>query len=113
MHELSIVEGLIDIIRETAQTHGLNRVEKVTLRIGAMRQIVPDALNFAFEVLGKGTIAEGAEVVITVVPTKARCGECGSEFTVDDCCFICTSCGSGGVVVTEGKELYIDSIEGE
>ncbi|MBN1306778.1 MAG: hydrogenase maturation nickel metallochaperone HypA [Chitinispirillaceae bacterium] len=113
MHEMSIAEGMIDIINETARKHGLSRVEKVRLRIGAMRQIVPDALRFAFEVLGKETIAHGAEIVITDVPVKASCGDCGCEFRVEDRCFICASCGSGSVVVTAGKELYIDSIEGE
>ncbi|MBN1759694.1 MAG: hydrogenase maturation nickel metallochaperone HypA [Chitinispirillaceae bacterium] len=113
MHELSIVEGLMGIIRETAGEHGLTRVTRVKLRIGAMRQVVPDALRFAFEVTGKDTVAEGAEIVITDVPTKAHCNDCGSDFAVEEFCFVCTACGSGQIDVTEGKELYIDSLEGE
>ena len=113
MHELSIVEGLIGIIRETAQEHGLLKVTRVKLRIGAMRQVVPDALLFAFEIAGKETVAAGAEILITDVPTRARCNECAADFAVEEFCFICPSCGSGQVTVTEGKELYIDSLEGE
>jgi hydrogenase nickel incorporation protein HypA/HybF len=112
MHEVSIVEGLIDIIRATAEQHGLTRIDKISLRIGTMRQIVPDALQFAFEIVGKGTVAEGAAIVITEISTRARCRKCGSEFTVEDYCFFCNLCGSGDVEVTEGKELYIDTLEG-
>lgn len=113
MHEVSIVEGLVDILKETAQQHGLTKITGVKLRIGAMRQIVPEALRFAFEIVGKGTVAEGATVTITDVATRARCSACSSEFLVEDSCFVCLSCGSGQVTVTEGKELYIDSLEGE
>ena len=113
MHELSIVEGLMGIIKETAQEHGLARVTRVKLRIGEMRQVVPDALRFAFEVTGKDTVAEGADIVITDVPTKAHCNECGADFSVEEFCFVCSACGSSRIIVTEGKELYIDSLEGD
>jgi len=113
MHEMSIVEGLIAIISETAEKHRMTRIEKVNLRIGAMRQVVPDALQFAFEVLGEGTIAEGAKIHITEIPLRARCGSCGDEFTVEQYSFICPACGSSDVAVVEGKELYIESIEGD
>ena len=113
MHELSIVEGLINIIEDTAREHDISSVKRVKLRIGAMRQVVPDALRFAFEVAGKGTVAEGAEILITDIPTKAKCGTCAGEFQVEEYCFICPRCGSSEVTVIEGKELYIDTLEGE
>ena len=113
MHEVSIVEGLIDIIKETAKQNNLSNVSMVSLRIGAMRQIVPDALQFAFEIVGKGTVAEGAEIRIREIATRGRCRACDKEFPVEDYCFICESCGSGDVEVIEGKELYIDTLEGE
>jgi hydrogenase nickel incorporation protein HypA/HybF len=113
MHEVSIVEGLIGIIEDTAATNKISKVSQVSLRIGTMRQVVPDALEFAFEIVGKGTVAEGAAIKIEEIPTRARCRECATEFPVEDFCFVCTSCGSGDVEVIEGKELYIDSLEGE
>ena len=113
MHEVSIVEGLIGIIKETATQNDLEKVTMVSLRIGSMRQVVPDALQFAFEIVGKGTVAEGAEIRIKEIATRGRCRECGKEFPVEDYCFICASCGSGDVEVIEGKELYIDTLEGE
>ena len=113
MHELSIVEGLMGIVEETAREHALSRVTRIKLRIGEMRQVVPDALQFAFEVTGRETVAEGAEILITNVPIKAHCDECSADFSVEEFCFVCSVCGSGRITVTEGKELYIDSLEGE
>ena len=113
MHEFSIIEGLIDIVKETAAQHSLSKVTGIRLCIGMMRQVVPDALQFAFEIIGKGTVAEGAHISITDIPTMARCNDCGCEFPVHGYCFICGTCGSSNVIVTEGKELYIDSLEGE
>ncbi len=113
MHELSIAEELIDIIKEAASSHGIGKVEQISLRIGAMRQVVPDALLFAFEIVAKDTPAEGAAVSITTVPTRARCGDCGREFFVEEHCFVCGACESCNVTVIEGKELFIDSIQGE
>lgn len=113
MHEVSIVEGLIDIVKETAARNDLQNVSVISLCIGKMRQVVPDALEFAFEIVGRGTVAEGAEIRIREIPTRGRCRECGREFMVEEYCFICASCGSGDVEVIEGKELYIDTLEGE
>lgn len=113
MHELSIVEGLIGIVTDTAKEHRLSKVTGIKLRIGEMRQVVPDALCFAFEIAGKGTVAEGATIEIIHIATRAHCEGCGSDFVVEEFCFICPSCGSGQVSVTEGKELYIESLEGD
>ena len=113
MHEVSIVESLIDILKDTARENGLSKITRITLRIGQMRQIVPEAMKFAFEVVGKGTVAEGAEIIMNTVPTRAQCNRCAERFPVDDYCFLCPSCGGIDVAVVEGKELFIDSLEGE
>ncbi|MCX7727185.1 MAG: hydrogenase maturation nickel metallochaperone HypA [Chitinispirillaceae bacterium] len=113
MHELSIAEELINIINQTAKANKLSRVAKVKLRIGEMRGIVPESLVFAFEVIGKGSVAEGTAIDIVTIKTKALCNKCKKEFEVEDYNFICPVCGSMDVVVIEGKELIIDSLEGE
>lgn len=113
MHEISIVESLIDIVKSVAEENKLKKIEKLHLCIGDMRQIVPEALLFAFEIVGKGTVAEGATVEITHIPASGRCESCNSAFAVEEFCFICPVCSSGNVSVVQGKELYIDSLEGD
>lgn len=113
MHEISIVESLVDIVKNVAEENNLKKIEKLHLCIGDMRQIVPEALLFAFEIVGKGTVAEGAVVEISHIAASGRCESCSSTFAVEEFCFICPVCSSGKVSVVQGKELYIDSLEGE
>jgi hydrogenase nickel incorporation protein HypA/HybF len=113
MHEFSIVEGLMGIITETAKSHGLTRVDAVKLRIGKLRQADPQALDFAFEALAEGTVAQGAKISIEEIPVRIKCNDCSAELTADDYIFFCTACESRRVTVITGKELYIDSLEGD
>lgn len=113
MHELSIVENLLGIIKSVAEENKMSRVTRVHLKIGNLRQIVPEMFQFAFDTAKKGTIAESASLGMTFVPAKAVCRTCGREFIVDDNFFICEGCSGIDVDVIEGKELLIDTMEGE
>ena len=111
MHELSIAEELLEIIETRAAGAGIGRVERITLKIGEYSGIMPEALEFAFEVAGQGTVAEGARLEIVEVPVTVRCNACEAETVLEDFAFLCTECGSLDVTVLQGNELYLDSIE--
>ncbi len=113
MHELSIAEDLLEIVSRTAAEHNLTRVSRLRIVVGALGNVIPDALEFAFDVAGRGTVAEGARLDIVEVPVTVRCNACGAETVLDDFAFLCTECGSVDVTVLRGKELYLDSIEGD
>lgn len=112
MHELSIVQNIIDIILAELPKHNLTRVESISLRIGEMRQVVPDALFFGFECLSKNTPLEGAEVKIEHIPIKGRCRNCQHEFILDNWLQSCQKCGQNHVEIISGKELEIAEFEG-
>ena len=111
MHELSIAQSIVDIVIEQMKIHSLSRVESVMLRIGVLRGIVVDSLNFGFDVTVRETPMEGAKLVVETVPIRGRCITCNQEFTIghwlDDCPF----CNSHTVEITSGKELEIAGIE--
>jgi hydrogenase nickel incorporation protein HypA/HybF len=113
MHEMSIAESLFEIIGEQIQKNSLTRVTVIRMRIGEMSGVVPDALEFAFEVLARGTPVEGARLEVTRIPMQGRCDECTREFPVENYFFECPGCGSGKVRVTAGEELSLDELEGE
>jgi hydrogenase nickel incorporation protein HypA/HybF len=73
MHEVSIAQGLMKILEDETKKHGVSRVTRVHVRIGELATCVPDALTFAFEIVSEGTVAEGAELKIEVVPARGRC----------------------------------------
>ena len=108
MHELSIAGAVVD----TALRHAEDRrVLVVTLRVGEMRQVIPDSLAFYFEIVARDTLAEGARLEQIVVPARMRCGACAHEW-VPELMFRCPECGGAGEVLA-GDELEVDSIEVE
>jgi hydrogenase nickel incorporation protein HypA/HybF len=112
MHEISLVENIIEIITTEMPKHGISTVETITLKIGDMQHVVPDALTFGFEIVSKDTPLEGAELIIENVPAKARCKTCGSEFVVEDWWDNCPKCDSVEIEIISGKELEIVEFEG-
>jgi hydrogenase nickel incorporation protein HypA/HybF len=108
MHELSIAESVVRIAEENA--HG-RRVRKVELKVGHLRQVVPSALEFAFELVAQGTPVEGAELVIEPVPAVGRCRSCGDETALESFPWCCASCGSLDLEVLRGEELLVDALE--
>jgi hydrogenase nickel incorporation protein HypA/HybF len=108
MHELSLADAVLTIVRDHA--HG-RRVTAVDVKVGRLRQVVPDALEFAFELLAAGTNVEGATLELEHVPVRVQCGACDVESEQDGFPFACTSCGDLAVDVVAGDELRVESIE--
>jgi hydrogenase nickel incorporation protein HypA/HybF len=96
----------------TTIKHAAGRaVEQVTVRIGHLRQVVPDALLFGWELLTGATALEGAELVIEQVPATILCGQCGAESTLDLPVLACGSCGSFEVKLLTGDEFLVVSMD--
>jgi hydrogenase nickel incorporation protein HypA/HybF len=108
VHELSIAESVVAI----AERHAAGRrVERVELKVGHLRQVVPSALEFAFELVAKDTLIEGAVLAVEEVPAGGRCRECGAEGDLGAFPFSCPACGGFDVELTRGEELLVDSLE--
>jgi hydrogenase nickel incorporation protein HypA/HybF len=108
MHELSIAESVVAIVERHARGRTVLRVE---LKVGHLRQVVPSALSFSFELVAQGTVAEGAELAMEEVPAAGRCRECGGETPLPGFPLACRTCGGLDVDVTRGEELLVDSLE--
>jgi hydrogenase nickel incorporation protein HypA/HybF len=109
MHELSLSRAIVD----TAVRHaGGRRVTGVSLRVGALRQVVPPALDFAFGVVAAGTACEGARLEQELVPARLRCDACAAEWEIAEPAFRCPTCGAAARVVA-GEELEVESINVE
>ena len=108
MHELSIAEAVVAVVERHARGR---RVARVELRVGHLRQVVPSALSFAFELTTHGTVAEGAELVMEHVEAGGRCQACGADTPLPELPLVCRECGSIDVEVTRGEELLVDSLE--
>lgn len=113
MHEMSLMASIFDIIKQNLAAYPGTRVKKVKLVVGAMTNVVPDAMQLAFEAMSRDTPVEGAELVIREVPLTARCRECGWEGEIEQYSFLCPECSSLTIEVLTGRELYLESMEVE
>ena len=108
MHELSIAEAVVDIAARHAAGR---RVLVVELRVGHLRQVVPSALEFAFELVAQGTPVEGAELRMEEIPVVARCHGCETENELAGFPLACPTCGRVDVELLQGEELSVDALE--
>jgi hydrogenase nickel incorporation protein HypA/HybF len=108
MHELAIAQSVVDAVCDHAAGRAVYRV---TVDVGVLTAVVPDALRFAFDIAAEGTAADGASLDIRCVPGAAHCRDCGTDFTVTDLLILCDACGSADVAIGEGRELRIRSME--
>ena len=111
MHEISIIESILEVAEENAREVNSSSIKAIKLRLGQFTAIAQNALEFAFEVARQGTMAEHARLEIELVPMVLHCVVCEVETQpTGGICFICQRCGFPMKIVS-GKELQIEYIE--
>jgi hydrogenase nickel incorporation protein HypA/HybF len=108
LHELAIAESIVQIADRHANGR---RVTKVQLRVGHLRQVVPSALAFSFELVAQGTPIEGAQLEMEEVPAIGSCRGCGEKSRLESFPLQCKVCGGVDLELLEGEELYVESLE--
>ena len=107
MHELSIAQSIVELVGERA---GDARVHRLTLVIGRLSGVMPDALRFCFDVCTEGTVLEGAILEIIEPSGRGRCPDCGQEQEITSLFDMCV-CGATGLDCIAGNELRIKQME--
>lgn len=110
MHELSLSGAIVNTVTRHA---GGRPVTLVSLRVGRLRQVVPDTLAFYFGFVAKGTVCEGARLEQEQIEATLRCRGCAHEWSIDIPAFRCPRCGGSEVEVATGNEFEVESIEVE
>ncbi|HJV23103.1 MAG TPA: hydrogenase maturation nickel metallochaperone HypA [Holophagaceae bacterium] len=111
MHELSLMEGMLDVIEEQAREGGFGRVHVVVLEVGKLAGVEVEALRFAFDVVTKGTRAEGARLELQEPAGMAWCEACGQEVEVAARFEPCPLCLKGSLRLTDGTQIRVMSLE--
>jgi hydrogenase nickel incorporation protein HypA/HybF len=112
VHELSIVEALIEQVEKEVQRSGhQGRITRLDLVIGRLSGVNADSIRFAFTMLAPGTLVADAALEITEPKAVCCCQICGRAADIDEISALCPHCGSGEVTIEGGQELILESIE--
>lgn len=107
MHELAITQDIVDLVVRRVPDR---RVVAVRVRVGRFSGVVPEAMEFCFDLAATGTRLEGARLDLERVPGRVACRSCGQERDVPDPLLLCP-CGSTDVAVVTGEELTVSAVE--
>jgi len=110
MHELAMCDS---IAKTVSQSGDGRRVRSIQLRIGALRQVIPEILTYCWDLLDRGPQLTGCVLDVDYVPAEVECDSCGSRTVLGAHTWNCQSCGGSAVHVVAGYELEISSIEVE
>ena len=111
MHEMSLVEGIREILEAQAAAHDARRVTRVRLEIGRLAGVEKPALGFAWDVVMRGSVAEGAALEMLDLPATAYCLACERNVEIAERLDPCPACGSGQLVPVSGQEMRIKDLE--
>lgn len=111
MHEMSLSQGVVDVIEAAARREGFTRVRTVWLEVGRLAAVDPEAMRFCFDVVTRGTCVEGAALEIVATPGQAWCLMCSESVVIDEPLGACPRCGGHQVQVTGGSELRVKELE--
>lgn len=111
MHEVGIMQNALAMALKAAERQGSQHIHGIRMRIGVMSGVVRDALQFAFEVAARGTIAEGARLDVDEVAVACRCRPCGREFEPGADSYACPTCHGTDIELCRGREIELASLE--
>jgi hydrogenase nickel incorporation protein HypA/HybF len=114
MHEMSLTEGIMRILEDEAAKHGFARVKTVWLEIGELSSVDPEAMEFCFGAVTRGSpVAAEARLDIIRIPAAAWCMDCDQSVHIRQRFDPCPHCGGHKLTVTAGEEMRIKELEVE
>ena len=111
MHEMSLAESVLRIIEDAAREQHFKAVKRVTLEIGRLSCVEPEALRFALASVMQGTLAATAELEMIAIPGQGRCEACAAEFPIESRYDACPECGGFRIRVTGGDAMRVRELE--
>lgn len=117
MHELSMAQGILNAVLETAEQNGATDVTEIVIEIGKLAMLNPEQVKFMLDVLSKDTIAENAKIVIENLEVEIECEKCGFKGVadIDDedhyaPMVYCPECANPRIKILNGKDVTVKTI---
>jgi hydrogenase nickel incorporation protein HypA/HybF len=116
MHELPVIQSILDVVLNHARMNQVSRVFSIALAIGELSDLQDEWLQRYFDYISKGTPAEGARLVIERTPVVLKCANCSKEIQIKTSEMndvICPDCGNKELKLISGREYFIKSMEAQ
>ncbi len=111
MHELTLAENMRELVEERASLENFSVVKTVYLEVGQLSHVEADAMQFCFDSVMQGSIAEGAKLIINHPEGVGECRECHKQSKISHLYDACTHCGEFGLLILQGDQVRVRSIE--
>jgi hydrogenase nickel incorporation protein HypA/HybF len=109
MHELALCGAIAEIARRRA---GERHVEVIHLRIGELRQVVPDTLQFCWTMVTEDTSLAGCTLNVERIAVELECRSCGQICGMgEQIVLVCDACGALDVAVVAGEEFLVTALD--
>lgn len=114
MHELPVTESILCMVLDEAKAVRAKKVTQIDMTVGQLTGILPECVQFQFQVISQHTIAADAELVFNRPPGRIHCHKCDITFISEGFNDLrCPSCRNLQINILQGRELTLDSIEWE
>jgi len=111
MHELAVTQALLDLALKHAHQADAKVITDIHIVMGELSTSVDDSVQFYWEMIAKGTLAEGAQLHFRRMPAEFQCMDCSRTYQTTDAELVCPQCESTNVRIIAGEEFYLDSID--
>jgi hydrogenase nickel incorporation protein HypA/HybF len=111
MHEMSLAEGVLQLVEDAARKDHFKTVTTVWLEIGQLSGVEPQAMSFCFDAVTRGSVADGARLEIIATPGQGWCMACAKTVPMTEVFGECPSCGGYQLQVTGGTEMRVKELE--
>lgn len=116
MHELPVMQSILNIVVRHAAMHRVSKVLAIGLSVGTLSDLEEEWMQKYFDHLSAGTVAEGARLKIQWVPAVLQCDGCAYRFELDRTRLdgiTCPACGQKTFSLVSGREYHIRDMEAE
>jgi hydrogenase nickel incorporation protein HypA/HybF len=111
MHELSLAQSIVEIVRQNVPIDQRTCVKSVKLRVGDLAGVVADSLEFCFSAITAESELSDTTLQIERVPFTLLCKNCNSTFASEFGVVLCPTCGNTNTQVVCGTEMHVVEIE--
>jgi hydrogenase nickel incorporation protein HypA/HybF len=113
MHELYATQAILERSLQKAGEQNAKRITDVHIVVGEISTYDDDSVQFYWDEISKGTIAEASALHFRHVPAELQCMSCSTKYHPAEGEIVCPNCGSTGARIWSGEEFYVEALDVE